>query len=275
MEGTYPHCLCVRSVLAWIRPLYTGILHAHTHAFSSFTRVYLSCAGWRRLSSSLFRATVDYLTQLSVVPSWANPSSTSSSSSSCSTRSIFSPPLVSFAIVSSRPYRFVVYTPRFRPIVTGMKSGRRWEEGWRGGERKRVRLTILSLERGDSFPLAEFTRPGHRLTVKGITEIVFEISSSSSFSPFSLSRVSKAFRCSSPWDFPRSCWSLCCRALITSLRFERYRGEIGEDPRESLPRKIDIRDLNTPSDVPCPKITLTWGDKQREKWNSFGWLLFT
>lgn len=175
MEGTYPHCLCVRSVLAWIRPLYTGILHTHTHAFSSFTRVYLSCAGWRRLSSSLFRATVDYLTQLSVVPSWANPSSTSSSSSSCSTRSIFSPPLVSFAIVSSRPYRFVVYTPRFRPIVTGMKSGRRWEEGWRGGERKRVRLTILSLSRGDSFPLAEFTRPGHRLTVKGITEIVFEI----------------------------------------------------------------------------------------------------
>lgn len=41
MEGTYPHCLCVRSVLAWIRPLYTGILHTHTHTcvFLVYTRL--------------------------------------------------------------------------------------------------------------------------------------------------------------------------------------------------------------------------------------------
>lgn len=77
-----------------------------------------------------------------------------------------------FSAVSIRGVYTSVPTDRYRNEKRSALRGRM--EG-KGEERKRVRLTILSLERGDSFPLAEFTRPGHRLTVKGITEIVFEI----------------------------------------------------------------------------------------------------
>lgn len=158
---------------------------------------------------------------------------------SSSTRSIFSTlGLVRhcfFSAVSIRGVYTSVPTDRY-----GMKSGRRWE-----GERE----FGWPLERADSFP-PEFTR--HRLTVKRITEIVFEIFLLLSFSPFSFSRVLKAFP-------PRGTFHAVVdhRALTTSLRFQRYRGQIGKDPRES--------------DVPRPKITPTWGDK----WNSSGWLLFT
>lgn len=97
-----------------------------------------------------------------------------------STRSIFSTlGLVRhcfFSAVSIRGVYTSVPTDRY-----GMKSGRRWE-----GERQ----FGWPLERADSFP-PEFTR--HRLTVKGITEIVFEIFLLLSFSPFSFSRVLKAF----------------------------------------------------------------------------------
>lgn len=157
---------------------------------------------------------------------------------SSSTRSIFSTlGLVRhcfFSAVSIRGVYTSVPTDRY-----GMKSGRRWE-----GERE----FGWPLERADSFP-PEFTR--HRLTVKGITEIVFEIFLLLSFSPFSFSRVLKTFPLRGTFDTP---------LLIIARwqhRFQRYRGQIGKDPRES--------------DVPRPKITPTWGDK----WNSSGWLLFT
>lgn len=108
---------------------------------------------------------------------------------SSSTRSIFSTlGLVRhcfFSAVSIRGVYTSVPTDRY-----GMKSGRRWE-----GERE----FGWPLERADSFP-PEFTR--HRLTVKGITEIVFEIFLLLSFSPFSFSRVLKAFPLRGTFDTP-------------------------------------------------------------------------
>lgn len=165
MEGTYPHCLCVRSVLARIRPLYTyiDISYTHTRAHTSFTRVYLS---WRVVAFILVAVSSDgrlfnAIIRRSIVsqPFFFHP--------------LLPPPSCSFDLLHpwSRSPLFLLGRIDSRCIHLGSDRSLRNEKRSASGGGGGIRLTALlslSLEREAILlsPFPEFTSLGHRLTVK-------------------------------------------------------------------------------------------------------------
>lgn len=161
---------------------------AHVHTYRT---------GWWRLSSSLFRATVDYLTQLSVVPSWSNDDALSlRSPPPC----WFHSPLFLLGRIDSRYARSTGWLlPRTEWKAVGGEKKKK--------KRKRALHGWPFLRRW--FFCREFTSSqADRLTVKGITETV-------SSPRLPRSSIVKAFRCSS-WDVPTLL--IIVSRVITSLR---------------------------------------------------------
>lgn len=159
MEGTCPHCLCVRSVLARIRPLYTyiDIVHTHARAHTSFTRVYLS---WRVVAFILVAVSSDgrlfnAIIRRSIVSQpFFHPLLPPPASSIFSTLGLVRHCF--FSAVSIRGVYTSVPTDRY-----GMKSGRRRDEE-EEEEEGEFDWPLFSLwrERGDSsFSLSGIYEP--------------------------------------------------------------------------------------------------------------------